>query len=293
MEEAFFQNGAEDAPPKPEIEIDARMTLSDIEVLSQKDFAQMSAAEIAEARRKMHELILPSDAVKTRRFRADPGGKQVDMRATLKASARQGGLIRLQYKAPKEVHPPLVVLCDISGSMNQYTQVMLHFVHAVMEKRRHVHAFAFGTRLTNISRALRTKDPDEALAACSSGVKDWSGGTRIGTSLHLFNRQWGRRVLSGGAVVLLVTDGLEREGTEQLAFEMDRLHRSCRRLIWLNPLLRFDGFEARARGIKAMLPHVDEFRTIHNLAAVADIAAALDARRPAREADPRRFVIAA
>jgi uncharacterized protein with von Willebrand factor type A (vWA) domain len=149
--------------------------------------------------------------------------------------------------------------------MSQYTRVMLHFIHALMENRRNVHAFTFGTRLTNITRMLKARDPDEALAACTAGVDDWSGGTRIAPSLHAFNKLWSRRVLSGGAVVLLVTDGLERDGAEDLAREADRLHRSCRRLVWLNPLLRFDGFEAKAGGIKAMLPHVDELRPIHNL----------------------------
>ena len=177
--------------------------------------------------------------------------------------------------------------------MSQYTRVMLHFIHALMENRRNVHAFTFGTRLTNITRMLKARDPDEALAACTAGVDDWSGGTRIAPSLHAFNKLWSRRVLSGGAVVLLVTDGLERDGAEDLAREADRLHRSCRRLVWLNPLLRFDGFQAKAQGIRALLPHVDEFRTIHNIAAVADLVAVLDSRRPDRSHDPRRWLKAA
>jgi uncharacterized protein with von Willebrand factor type A (vWA) domain len=142
-----------------------------------------------------------------------------------------------------------------------------------------VHSFLFGTRLTNVTRALKTRDPDEALAACSSSVADWAGGTRIATSLHAFNRLWARRVLGQGAVVLLITDGLERDADERLAFETDRLHRSCRRLVWLNPLLRFSGFEPKAHGIKAMLPHVDEFRPIHNLDSMAELVRALSAPR--------------
>ncbi len=139
------------------------------------------------------------------------------------------------------------------------------------EKRQRVHTFLFGTRLTNVSRPMRNRDPDVALDECISAVKDWSGGTRIGETLHEFNRRWSRRVLGQGAIVLLITDGLERDDTLELEQEIDRLHRSCRRLIWLNPLLRFDGFEARARGVKAMLPHVDEFRAVHNLQSVGEL----------------------
>ena len=170
-----------------------------------------------------------------------------------------------KYLGPKTKAPPIVALLDISGSMSQYTRVFLHFLHALTDVRKRVSTFLFGTRLTNVTRALKARDPDEALAACSASVADWSGGTRIAASLHAFNKLWGRRVLGEGAIVLLITDGLERDGDETLAFEIDRLHRSCRRLIWLNPLLRFDRFEAKARGIRTMLPHVDEFRAIHNL----------------------------
>jgi hypothetical protein len=170
---------------------------------------------------------------------------------------------------------PIVALLDISGSMNEYTRLFLHFLHAVTDARKRVSVFLFGTRLTNITRALRARDPDEALSACSELVEDWSGGTRIAPSLHSFNRLWSRRVLGQGAIVLLITDGLEREPDQRLGFEMDRLHRSCRRLIWLNPLLRFTGFEARAQGIKLMLPHVDEFRPVHNLDSIDDLITAL------------------
>jgi uncharacterized protein with von Willebrand factor type A (vWA) domain len=152
-----------------------------------------------------------------------------------------------------------------------------------------VHTFLFGTRLTNVTRAIKARDPDEALAACSASAQDWSGGTRIATSLHAFNKLWARRVLTGGPIVLLFTDGLERDGDDTLAFEMDRLHKSSRRLIWLNPLLRFDGFEARAKGIRAMLPHVDEFRPIHNLESVAELCRALASDRGA-VGDPKTWL---
>ncbi|RYE52226.1 MAG: VWA domain-containing protein, partial [Rhizobiaceae bacterium] len=158
----------------------------------------------------------------------------------------------------------------------------------VTDARKRVSVFLFGTRLTNITRALRARDPDEALAACSSLVEDWSGGTRIAPSLHAFNKHWGRRVLGQGAVVLLITDGLEREADSKLGFEMDRLHRSCRRLIWLNPLLRYQAFEPKAQGIKMMLPHVDEFRPVHNLKSMDELIGALSSpqshRRPAKAA---------
>ena len=201
------------------------------------------------------------------------------MRRTLRASLKAGGaVIDLKYRGPSTKQPPIVALLDISGSMSQYTRLFLHFLHAVTDARKRVHTFLFGTRLTNVTRALKTKDPDEALAACSASVLDWSGGTRIASSLHAFNKHWARRVLTQGAIVLLITDGLERDVDDTLAFEMDRLHRSCRRLIWLNPLLRFEGFEARAAGIKAMLPYVDEFRPIHNLESMRGLVEALSDR---------------
>jgi len=198
-----------------------------------------------------------------------------------------GDIILPQFRSRVMVRPPLVALCDISGSMSAYSRLFLHFLHALSEQRERVQTFLFGTRLTNVTRQLQRKDPDEALAGCSDKVADWSGGTRIASALHVFNRDWARRVLGQGATVLLITDGLERDTEADLSHEMDRLHRSCRRLIWLNPLLRFAGFEAKARGIKAMLPHVDEFRTAHSLDAIGDLVEALSGK--SSKADPRRF----
>jgi uncharacterized protein with von Willebrand factor type A (vWA) domain len=276
--DAMFKNEKQVPQEKKDVEIDARLTVSDREVLEKKDFAQMSAAEIAEARQAIQKLVLPLDEVKTRRLKVSRHGHMIDLRRTLRSSMKAGGaVIDLKYLGPKTRQPPVVALLDISGSMSQYTRLFLHFLHAVTDNRKRVSTFLFGTRLTNVTRALKQKDPDEALAACSGGVLDWSGGTRIAPSLAAFNRQWSRRVLSQGAVVLLITDGLEREPGNQLGFEMDRLHRSCRRLIWLNPLLRFEGFEAKASGIKVMLPHVDELRPIHNLNAMKDLCRALSA----------------
>jgi uncharacterized protein len=260
----------------PEIEIDARLTVSGNELLRGKDFAQMSAAELGEAKRAIANLRLPFDMVRTRRFRTDPSGRRIDPRAMMRLASRTGGeLILPRFRSPRQMHPPLVVLADISGSMSQYTRIFLHFLHALTEKRRRVHAFVFGTRLTNLTRQMRHRDPDEALAECSAAVKDWSGGTRIGDTLAEFNRLWSRRVLGQGAIVLLITDGLERDDTTELSREMERLQKSCRRLVWLNPLLRFEGFEAKARGIKVMLPHVDELRPIHNLESMRDLCRAL------------------
>jgi uncharacterized protein with von Willebrand factor type A (vWA) domain len=280
-------------PKDDEVEIDARLTVSAEERLQHRDFAQMTAAEIAEAERQMEKLKLSDDSVATRRLIAAHPPGAIDPRRTLRASLRTGGsMIPLRYRKPRTLHPPIVVLCDISGSMSQYTRVFLHFMHALSEKRRRVHCFLFGTRLTNVTRQIRRKDPDEALAACSDAVLDWSGGTRIATALHEFNRKWSRRVLGQGAIVLLFTDGLERDGDEDLSAEMDRLYRSCRRLIWLNPLLRYGGFEAKARGIRTMLPFVDEFRPIHSLEAIADLCAALG-RDGSAIVDPRKWLEAA
>jgi hypothetical protein len=279
-------------PPRedPDIEIDARFTTSGSEVLRRMDFAQMSAAEIAIAKKELARLQLPLDSIRTRRFVPSHVVAQIDPRATMRSAMKTGGtLILPRYRRPKNVQPPLIVLADISGSMSQYTRIFLHFLHVLTEKRRRVHTFLFGTRLTNVTRAMRHKDPDQALDECASAVRDWSGGTRIGETLKDFNRLWARRVLGQGATVLLITDGLEREGVELLEAEMDRLHRSCRRLIWLNPLLRFDGFSPRARGVRAMLPHVDEFRPVHNLLSLADLASALSAGR-AGTYDPRRIL---
>ncbi len=278
--EALFEGGKKKPDDRHEIEIDRRLTVSDREVLQRKDFAQMSAAEVARAKEAIRHMVLALEAVRVRRLGPDPHGRRVDMRATFRASLKAGGgLIDLKYRGPRTRLPPIVALVDISGSMGEYTRLFLHFLHAVTDARKRVHSFLFGTRLTNVTRALKAKDPDEALAACSAGVADWSGGTRIATSLAAFNKQWARRVLGGGAIVLLITDGLERDPDDRLAFEIDRLHRSCRRLVWLNPLLRFDGFEAKARGVQTMLPHVDEFRPAHNLDSMEALCRALSGRR--------------
>ncbi len=284
--DALFKNAPrQDEKPEPSLDLDARLTMSAAEILQSRDFAQMSAAEIAAARQIIAKLVMPDDRRRTRRFAPDRLGARVDPRRSFRGSLK--GVIDLKFRAAVHKPPPIVALCDISGSMAEYTRLFLHFLHAVGETRR-VSTFLFGTRLTNVTRALRRRDPDEALAACAADVKDWSGGTRIAASLHAFNRDWSRRVLGQGAIVLLFTDGLERDGVEGLASEMQRLHMSSRRLIWLNPLLRFESFAAKAQGMRAMLPHVDEFRPIHSLASMAELVRALGG--DGARADPKTWL---
>ncbi len=256
---------SEDEPPVQ----DAVLTVSDQERLQTMDFEAMSAAEIENAKQEIKRLTLPLDLRPTRSMRPDPNGPVMNLRRTIKASLRQGGEILSIARDRRQTRPPpLVVLCDISGSMGRYAQILLHFLHAVTNHRDRVHIFLFGTRLTNVTRQLRARDPEVAFQMVSHAVPDWSGGTRIGEALERFNKLWARRVLGQGAVVLLITDGLDRDGAVGLADNMDRLHRSSRRLIWLNPLLRWDGFEPKSQGIRAMLPHVDEFRPVHDLASL-------------------------
>lgn len=265
----------EEANEPPEVEIEATFTVSDREVLQHRDFEQMSQAEIDEALRAIARLRLPVPERKTRRYQPARRGPRVDFRASLRRALRPEGLIELRRREPRRRPPPLVILCDISGSMARYTRMFLHFMHAITNDRDRVYCFTFGTRLSNVTRALRNRDVDIALQKASAQVEDWSGGTRIGLALHEFNAKWSRRVLGQGAVVLLITDGLDREGAAGLGEEMERLHKSCSRLIWLNPLLRYGAYEPKSQGNKAMLPHVDEFRPVHNLESLAGLIAAL------------------
>ena len=258
------------------VDLDVSYSFSSSEILRRKDFEQMTVEELAEARRAIRAMRLAHFAIPTRRFRPQPHGERIDFRRSFRSSLRSGaGLIELRLRQRRWRQPPFVVLCDISGSMAGYSRIFLHFLHAFLNELESVHVFLFGTRLTNVTRELRRRDPDEAVDRISRAVKDWSGGTRIGSCLKMFNFLWGRRVLGQGTHVILITDGLDREDVSVLGEEMARLRRSARRVVWLNPLLRYSGFEARARGVVAMMPHVDEFRPVHNLEALADIAAAL------------------
>ncbi len=272
--------GKEEEKDEEEVEYDAVMTASSREMLQTMDFEEMTAEEIARAKAEIARMRLPIPEVPQRRFRPDPRRARVDMRATLRAALRSGGAtIPLKWRRRTHRPPPLVIICDISGSMSRYSRMLLHFMHAMTNDRARVHTFLFGTRLTNITRFLRERDVDMALAKVAEAAEDWSGGTRIGTCLHDFNVWWARRVLGQGAVVLLISDGLDRDAGRGLKLEMERLHKSCRRLIWLNPLLRFEGFQPKSQGIQAILPHVDEFKPVHNLESLEQLIAALN--RPA------------
>jgi len=262
-----------------EIDIDASQTASAEERLRTLDFELMSNDEMKSARRMLARLSLPIAPIRSRRMQAGKG-HLVDWRRTMRAAMRQGGEVtRLETRRHRTRLPNLVVLCDISGSMSQYSRAVLHFIHAVANAQGQgwaaVHAFTFGTRLTNITRHLRRRDVDAALAAAGGEAQDWAGGTRIADCLHTFNHDWSRRVMGQGAVVLLITDGLDRGGDFDLGREMERLRLGARQVIWLNPLLRWDGFAPRARGIAAMLPHCTSFRAGHNIASLEGLAAAL------------------
>ena len=263
-----------------EVEVDVSQTWSSEEKLKAMDFEQMGTAEIVEAKRLIAQIKLPVRPLVSRRTRAAQQGQIADWRATMRAAMRRGGEVQtLARKARKTRWPNLVALCDISGSMSAYSRLILHFLHSASNAKgvgwADVHSFTFGTRLTNITRHLQGRDVDAALARAGSQAQDWEGGTRIGDCLHDFNRDWSRRVLGQGAVVLLITDGLERGEAGQLAREVQRMQLSARKLIWLNPLLRWDGFQPRAQGVMEMLPHVDSFRAGHNVASLEGLAAAL------------------
>ena len=261
-----------------ELEFDATLTFSANEKFQRLDFESMTAAEWAQAKDAIANFALPVKPIRTRRTRSVNRGQTIDLRRTLRDSVRTGGeVIHLARKAPQVKPPPLVVLCDISGSMHRYTRMFLHFVHGLTTTAQRVEVFLFGTRLTHITRQLKHKDVDAALGRVANAAPDWSGGTRIGACLHEFNQRWSRRVLGQGAVVLLLTDGLDRDDINVLAASAERLGKSCRQLIWLNPLLRYDGFAPRAAGIQALLPHATKFVPAHNLQSIKSLAAALSA----------------
>jgi uncharacterized protein with von Willebrand factor type A (vWA) domain len=266
------------------VELDVTMSASPVESLATRDFESMSASEIALAEEAIRAMDLTWREHPTRRLVPSADGPRVDLRRTLRAALRTGGHdIPLRFRERATRPPPIVVLCDVSGSMERYSRMLLHFTYALGRARARVTSFVFGTRLTNVTRSLAARDVDEALARVGRDVLDWSGGTRIGESLRAFNKRWSRRVLGQGAIVLLITDGLERDPPALLGHEAARLGRSCRRLVWLNPLLRYDGFEPLAAGVRELLPHVSEHRKVHNLASLRDLADALDAPHRARQ----------
>jgi uncharacterized protein with von Willebrand factor type A (vWA) domain len=274
------------------IDVDASRTSSGEERLRSLDFEQMSVAEMAQARRILAAMTLPVKPILSRRTQAGRG-RLADWRRTMRAALRRGGEVtEFATKTRRERYPNLVVLCDISGSMSQYSRAVLHFLHAVSNAKgqgwAQVHAFTFGTRLTNITRHLRTRDVDAALEAAGAEAQDWQGGTRIAACLTEFNRDWSRRVLGQGAVVVLITDGLDRDSGPGLARAAERIGLSSRQFIWLNPLLRWDGFAPKAGGIRAILPHVTSFRAGHNIASLAGLADALS--RPTDAGEKARML---
>jgi uncharacterized protein with von Willebrand factor type A (vWA) domain len=269
------------------IELDQSESWSQREILRQKDFEQMSLQEQSDAKRMLREEIEVIKKVPVRRTRPDSHGHRYDMRRSMQLMSRNNGQLIELAKKRRQLRPPtLILICDISGSMSRYSRIFLHFAHALSSRRQTVHSFVFGTRLTNISHRLADKDVDRALAKVSAEVKDWDGGTRIAQCLKRFNVDWARRVLTSNAVVLLLSDGLERDTESDLGFQMERLHHSCRQLIWMNPMLRYREFEAKATGIKAMLPHVDLFLPAHNIASLIQLGQVLSraGNSPGRQA---------
>jgi hypothetical protein len=256
--------------------IEVAVSYSEREALRQKDFADFTAEEIAEAKEAIQRMQWPVTPKRVRRRAPHTKGRQFDLRRTMRDSLRhQGELIRLQHRGRKRKPRPVVVLCDISGSMEAYARMLLHFMQAITSDRRRVESFVFGTRLTRITRHLCQRDVDEALDAIAQEVEDWSGGTRIGAALKTFNYEWLRRTLRSGGVVLVISDGCDRGDTELLSREMARLARNCHRLLWLNPLLRYEGYEPLTQGMQAALPFIDDLLPVHNLEALDQIGQAL------------------
>lgn len=265
-----------------DLPFDATLSHSERERLQQADFETMTTEEFAIATALAERLPPPVSPVRRRRHERAPdhAAHTLDLRATMQRMVRRPELLLPAYTRPRSEWPPLVVLLDISGSMDRYARLFLHYVHGLTRRHLRVHTFTFGTRLTNISRALRHRDPDQALALVARQVRDWRGGTRIAHSLVDFNRLWARRVLTGNAALILVSDGLDHDSGGELSAAAAQLRRMAHEIVWLNPLLRFQSFEPRAAGIRALLPHVDRFLPVHNLASLADLARAL--REPAR-----------
>jgi uncharacterized protein with von Willebrand factor type A (vWA) domain len=269
-----------------EVPPDDVLIFSSREALRKKDFSQYTPEEIAEARRIIEKMNWRLGTRLTRRRQRALHGDSIDYRATLRSSLRQGGLpVELKWRRRKEKMRPLVLICDISGSMDRYSRLLLQFVHALEAGLDSVEVFVFGTRLTRITRELRKRDVDQAITDVVNAVDDWSGGTRIGEAIKDFNYTWSRRVLRSNATVVMISDGWDRGDPYLLGQEMARLQRSCRRLIWLNPLLGAPGYQPLTQGIRAALPYVDYFLPIHNLKsldALAHLLSAVDDQPPLR-----------
>jgi len=259
-----------------ELEEEQILTYSDRELLRQKDFARLDEWELAAVQRMMQRIQWHVEPRRTRRTIRDAKGHTVDLRRTMRQTLRHGGeIMEFTYKARKAKRRPVVLLCDISGSMERYSRLLLQFIYVVTSHLDRVESFVFSTRLTRITRQLQRRNIDDALREASTVVHDWAGGTRIGDAIRTFNYDWARRVLNQGAVVLIISDGWDRGDVALLGREMDRLHRSCHRLIWLNPLLGAEDYQPLVRGIQAALPHIDHFLPVHNLASLEQLAVLL------------------
>src|SRR5438132_4251928 len=270
------------------VEVHALQSYSQAEILRRKDFASFTWEEVQQAKRLMQQMRWRVGERRTRRRRPVNAGEFLDLRRIVRGHLRHGGeLLSLEWKRRKSKPRPLVILCDISGSMEHYTRMLLHFVHTISSgfDFDRVEVFLFSTRLTRITRPLAFKDVDDALDAVEQQVEDWGGGTRIGEALHQFNFRWARRVLGRGAVVMVISDGWDRGQPEQLAKEMERLQKSCYRLIWLNPLVGSEGYQPLTQGLQAALPYVDDFLSVRNLNSLEQLGRKLSEvsdERPAR-----------
>lgn len=280
----------EDQPEDAAGAVEALRAYSGEEALRHRDFGRFTDDELVAARQIMASMHWRVAERASRRTVRSHHGRRLDLRRTVRGNLRYGGeLVRWQHRGLKRKSRPLVLLCDVSGSMDRYTRLLLHFVHALRHGLNNVEAFVFATRLTRVTPFLKTRRVDDALERVSKEVVDFSSGTRIGEALRAFNRHWARRCLSRGAVVLLISDGWDRGDVELLRSEIARLQRSAYRLIWLNPLLGSPGYQPLTRGMQAALPYVDNFLPVHNLASLEALAArlaAMDARRPARRQGP-------
>ena len=279
MDEALSLEGEPDDDSVSQVNL--TRTYSAREVLRQKDFAQFSGLEIAEARRMMASLHWDLGQRRTRRM--IPGdGPNLDLRRTLRGSLRYGGeLFDLAERGPKSRPRSLALICDVSGSMERYTRMLLHFIHTIAIGQP-IEAFLFATRLTRITRQLRYRSIDQSIAEVSRSVPDWAGGTRIGEAVKTFNYQWLRRTLRGQAIVMIISDGWDRGDPELLARETSRLQRSCHRLIWLNPLLGSPDYQPLTQGMQAALPYVDDFLPVHNMNSLQSLAERLGDIGPER-----------
>ncbi len=273
----------------PEYEFRASLTYSDRERLQKVDFESMSSEEMRQAKQAISTLAVAFREISTRRFRMHASGTKLDMRKTLRQSLKgSADTISMVKKKRNDQSPPVVLLADISGSMSEYSRMVLHFAHTLMLSRKHVSCFVFGTRLTNVTRQICIRDVDCALDEIADTVQDWYGGTRIAACLKSFNRTWVRRLPLHKASVLLVTDGLDRSESVALAPQVQLLKRSCKELIWLNPLLRYEGFQPKISGIRTMLPHVDAFLPVHNLESLQSLAEILSRKSGTNDAQLRK-----